>query len=148
MARETTVGGDVKESSAQTIPELSTNQLLEQVDGNALGLKTAIELELFMNEKVEIYLHADREEGALEVINPAVGGTNQPIVRGRNSVVKRKYIEALARCHTIKYTQAAPDPSRPENISLIARKIPDYPFDVVTDTRRGREWVKQLQASI
>ena len=148
MARDNTVGGDIRESAAQTIPEISSNQLLEQVDGHSLGLKTAIELEAFMNEKVEIYVHADRDEGSLDVITPNVNGTNQPLVRGRNATVKRKYVEALARCHTIKYTQAAADPSRPENIALIARKIPDYPFDVVTDTRRGRDWIKQLQASI
>lgn len=108
----------------------------------------ALELEKFMHEEVTIFVHPTRESGSLDVITPNVNGLNQPIVRGKESIVKRKYVEALARCHSIRYEQRVQNPSQPENIQMVEKKVPDYPFDVVSDTKRGKEWLKKLYASV
>ena len=108
----------------------------------------AVEMEKFMSETVVVYVHPSREAGSLEVITPSVNGTNQPIIRGRDLPIKRKYVEALARCHTIKYEQRVPDPSKPDNFQMVEKKVPDYPFDVIQDTPKGKAWLKNIYNSL
>jgi hypothetical protein len=113
----------------------------------SLGMD-AIDLEKFMHEMVTIYVHPTREKGTLDVITPNANGINQPIIRGVNTPVRRKYVEALARCHSIRYEQRVQNPSQPENIQMVEKRVPDYPFDVVEDTKLGKEWLKKIYASI
>lgn len=130
----------------RALDELTTPGLpMEEV--GSMGMD-AVELEAFMHELVTIYVHPTREKGALEVVTPSCNGTNQPIVRGVETPVKRKYVEALARAHSIEYKQRRPDPSAPDNIQMDEVKMPDYPFDLLQDTARGVAWFKRLQQSI
>lgn len=103
-----------------------------------------IELEEFMHEPVTIFMHKSRDLSDLEVETPNVNGFNQPIIRGQKQTIKRKYVEALARCYTIGYEQQVQDPTRPENIQMIERKIPTYPFDVIQDTPKGKQWLTSI----
>ena len=137
---------DLQGATTRTLDELTTPGMpLEQV--GAMGMD-AIELEAFMHEKVEIFVHPTKEKGSLDVITPSCNGINQPIVRGVASIVKRKYVEALARCHSIQYEQKTPDPSKPDAIQMVETKSPDYPFDLLRDSDKGRDWFKRLAASI
>jgi hypothetical protein len=108
----------------------------------------AVKLEKFMHEEVLIYVHPARDKESLEVIVPSVNGSNMPIKRGQEVRVKRKYIESLARCHSIQYEQRVQNPSIPEDIQMIEKKVPDYPFDVREDTKQGKDWLKRVYASI
>lgn len=112
------------------------------------GLTDAVELEAFMHETVEIFVHKGRNKEDLDVINPTVSPKNQPIMRGVWTPVKRKYVEALARAHSVQYVQKVADPSRPEAFVMVERKVPDYPFDVRDDTRRGKKWLESIYASL
>lgn len=112
------------------------------------GISNAAELEAFMSEQVEVFVHKGRGPHDLDVIVPCVGGINQPIVRGHWVPIKRKYIEALARAHTIRYEQKVADPSRPEAFVMVEKKVPDYPFDVRDDSRRGKKWLESIYASL
>jgi hypothetical protein len=111
------------------------------------GLSDAVELEAFMHETVEIFVHKGRGPHDLDVIVPCVG-VNQPIVRGYWTPVKRKFVEALARAHSIRYEQKVADPSRPEAFVMVEKKVPDYPFDVRDDSRRGKKWLESIYASL
>ena len=103
--------------------------------------------EAFANEMVTILVHPDNSEGALDVITPNVNGVNQPIVRGVQTKVKRKYVEALARARFTKYVQKRPDPSRPDYIVMDEVTVLSYPFAVIEDPNpRGREWLEQILA--
>jgi hypothetical protein len=109
---------------------------------------SAAELEAFMNEPVDIFMHPARENGDLDVQVINVNGVNQPIIKGRQTRIKRKYVEAIARGHSIRYTQTVPDPGQPDHIKMIERKIPSYPFDVIADTSKGKAWLKTIYESL
>lgn len=137
---------DLQGSTTRGLDELTTPGLpLEPV--GTMGMDE-VELEAFMHEEVMIYVHPAREKGSLEIICPSCNGINQPIVRGVNSKLKRKYVEALARSHSITYQQRTLDPSKPESIQMVETKMPDYPFDLIQDSQKGRDWFKRLQASV
>jgi len=104
------------------------------------------ELAAFMQEPVTIVVAPSTEGGALEVITPNVNGINQPIVRGKTTTLKRKYVEALARCRTIVYDQQVQDPTRPENIQMVERGAMTYPFSVIADPagEKGAAWLKAI----
>lgn len=146
MARNGSEQDSLRAGRERGLSELTTpDAMVEPVSSMDMD---AIELEKFMHEEVTIYVHKTRESGALEVITPSVGGINQPIIRGVETPVKRKYVEALARCHSVKYEQKVYNPSQPENIQMVETKVPDYPFDVVSDTRKGKEWLKRVYATV
>jgi len=104
----------------------------------------ATEMAAFMNEKVRIIVHATEIEGSLDVITPSVNGINQPVVRGVESVVKRKYVEALARARYTKVTQVM-NPYEREKIKNVETTVLSYPFSVLEDRNPiGREWLKAI----
>ncbi len=137
---------DLQDGMSRGLDELTTAGAALEPVGN-MGMD-AIELEAFMNEPVGIYVHPTKEKGSLDVITPSVNGVNQPIVRGQRVSVKRKYVEALARCHSLRYEQQVQNPSQPENIQMVEMKVPDYPFDVTRDTPKGKAWLRAVYQSV
>lgn len=128
-----------------TLSEIHDHKSVEGVEGE--NFNDAIALEAFMNELVLIYVHTDGTNGALEVITPTVNGVNQPIIRGRNQAIKRKYVEVLARSKITTYRQEVTDPSRPENIQMTPLANMTAPFVVREDRNpRGRAWLEALLA--
>ena len=133
-----------KRGRPKSLSELSLNDSEIEVVADM----TSAELEKFMNEDVGIYMHPAREKGELPVVTPNVNGINQPIIRGAKAFIKRKYVEALARCTTTAYEQQVPDPSRPEAIQMIDKTVPSYPFDVIEDSREGKRWLQAIYAAV
>ncbi len=139
---------DLRQGKGISLGEIGKGQFDDlEVSTNA-GLTNAAELEAFMAEPVVIYVHKARDPQSLDVIVPGVNGINQPIVRGQEVTVKRKYVESLARAHTIRYEQRVSDPSRPDSIQMVPKKVPDYPFDVRQDSRKGKAWLDSIYASV
>jgi len=128
-----------------TLMEIHDHKMVEGVEGE--NLNEAVALEAFMNELVLIYVHTDGTSGALEVVTPTVNGINQPIIRGRNQYVKRKYIEVLAWSKITTYRQEVADPSRPENIQMTPLANMTAPFVVREDRNpKGRAWLENILA--
>jgi hypothetical protein len=126
-----------------SISEIGKGQSIEVVTD--FTPKDAIDLEAFMNEIVTINVYSDGMPGALEVICPTVNGVNQPIIRGRDQKVKRKYVEALARARITNYQQDVVDSSRPENISMRPVANLAYPFTIREDRNKyGQAWLEAL----
>jgi hypothetical protein len=139
---------EIRQPASRGLAELGNADSADVETVTNGGVTDAAERAAFMEEAVEIFVHKGRGQHDLDVIVPSVNGKNQPIVRGHWVPVKRKYVEALARAHTIRYEQKVADPSRPEAFVMEAKAIPDYPFDVRDDSRRGKKWLDAIYASI
>lgn len=103
--------------------------------------------EAFMNELVTVMIHSTTDENQAPHVIVNCNGTNQPIIRGVPTKVRRKYVEILARMKETKYTQVTPNPAAPDVSELRARHGLAYPFDLVDDPNpRGRAWLQHVLA--
>lgn len=101
----------------------------------------------FMNEFVVVHVHATTDENQAPHVIVNCNGVNQPIIRGVDTRVRRKYVEILARMKETKYTQQTRNPAAPDQIDMIARSGLSYPFDVISDANpRGRAWLQNVMA--
>jgi hypothetical protein len=149
MAKETNVETEkLPKGSSIPIGEVGRGMPIEVMsEQDVVKFKEVAELEKFMNEILTIVVHPDISDGALPVICPNVNGINQPIIRGKQVNVKRKYVEVLARTRTTRYEQATPDARKPENIQMTENAAISYPFAVVHDPNpRGRDWLEAIIA--
>jgi len=129
------------------ISEIGLATGLEQVSEN--DFVKAAELEAFMNQYLTIILSPSSNKEDLRVVTPSVGGINQPIVRGRQTKVKRKYVEALVRCTNTRYEQRVSDPSQPHKIKMVEYTVPQYPLTVISDPHpHGFAWLESITASL
>lgn len=143
MARkQTNVGGQTGQKNIP-LSEIGQGQDIEKVSEN--DFVEEVELEAFMHDILTILVHETDKEGELDIICPTVGRTNQPIVRGIETKVKRKYVEALARCRVTTYTQSQPDATRPDKIIMREKTVIRYPFSVLHDPNpKGPDWLKGI----
>lgn len=124
----------------RSLGEIGENSGIERVAENDY----AVELEAFMHEPVTILVHTTGVKGELDVITPMVNQLNQPIIRGVNTTVKRKYVEALARARTTTVTQKQ-NPFYKDRIENIETTTMSYPFSVIDDANpNGREWLESI----
>jgi len=145
MGKYTEVNNDMlPKGKALNLGEIGEAESIEVVSEKNF-MKTA-ELASFMNEIVTILVHQSSEDGALDFAPVQVNGLNQPMLRGAESKVKRKYVEALARTRTTKYVQQVIDPTRPENIQMKELCTLTYPFAVIHDPSGdfGRRWLEEI----
>jgi len=132
--------------NAMTLGEIHDGGgVIEQA--SEVDIRKVAELSAFMHEKLVVYVHPGMTSGDLPVIVVTVNGTNQPIIRGRQQTIRRKYVESLARSRITNYEQATPDSSKPENIQMIPNSSPTYPFSVYEDPNRlGPAWLEAIMS--
>lgn len=136
---------DVRDDKDVDLGEIKQHEQIEKVSEN--DFYTAAEEEAFMNEILTIEVAEAMTDEELDIIVPAVNGVNQPIIRGREAKVKRKYVEALARSRVTTYKQETYDPTRPDQIKMVARTSVTYPFQVLHDPNpKGRAWLNAIKA--
>lgn len=108
---------------------------------------TKAELLRFMEEPVKVVVHRTADKLADPVVEVWNGGIRQMFIRGVPIVVKRKFVELLARARDIKYEQQVyVDKGNGEAVN---RMIPviglKYAFDVLEDRNpRGPDWLKNI----
>jgi len=124
------------------IDELGDSHPLEVVS-DSVRIKDAMELEAFMNERVQIRVHASQMEGSLAIECLTLNGITQPIVRGVPTWVKRKYVELLGQGSTSKIQQRT-NPYDLSDITITEQRAIAYPFDVLSDTDKGRKWLEGI----
>lgn len=146
MAKQTDIITDsIPSAEIKPLAEISGGSIIEPVSANDFT-KDALELEAFMQEPIKIMIHPSTVDGELDVQTPAVNGINQPIIRGAEIMVKRKYVEALARCRLTKYEQVI-DPLDRSNIQMRERTVIAYPFSILEDRNpKGGPWIKGIMA--
>ena len=104
-----------------------------------------LELLKFMEEEVTIVVHDSTnptDEPVPYVIN---GGQRQAFIRGQKQRVKRKYVEVLARMKVTGYTQERfRDSQNIDSIRNIQHNALRYPFSVIEDSQRGKDWLEAI----
>ena len=125
------------------ISDLSYHEPIQKIAAN--DLIDQAELAAFMEDYLVIRVHTNNMEGEIPVISVCVNGTNQNIIRGRDQMVKRKYVEVLARTRTTGFEQETQDASKPENIQMLPTVSLTYPFAVVRDDHKmGKAWLDSV----
>lgn len=138
---------DNYDGTGKGFDEVGSLPPVEQVSEN--DFVSAAELEKFMNEKLTIIVHETDSPGALEVICPQVNGVNQPIVRGDKAIVKRKYVEVLARSMITTQHQRVRDLNDPSSIETRGKSVRSYPFTVLHDPNpNGEPWLMSIIESV
>ena len=127
------------------IEVLDDQELVEPVSA-AMDFRQLAADEAFMHEIVTVMVHPTTDENQPPHVIVNVNGTNQPIIRGVPTPIKRKYLEVLARMKETKYTQMTPNPAAPDVSEMRARTALAYPFDLVQDSAKGRAWLQNVLA--
>lgn len=149
MAKKHTdvVNENLPKEKAIPMEEIGGKQAIEKMaETDVVKLDDIAAQEAFANEILTIQIHESDKEGALDIINPSVNGTNMPMLRGKPIEVKRKYVEALARSRSTSYTQRMPGQMEDQSkIRMVDRTVMTYPFSVLHDPNpRGRDWLVEI----
>ena len=140
-----TEAGEVAQGKPIKLDEFGKHDGIQPVAEN--DFNGQMDLEAFMNEVLTIQIADSPFKNAKKVVTPTVNGINQPIIRGYPVKVKRKYVEALARCRETDYDQTIPDMNRPEVAFLKPRTTLVEPFTVLDDPNpAGRAWLQAILA--
>lgn len=121
---------------------------IQPVDGPG-GMDLAQRL-AFMEEPVKIIVHESTDQNDPDP-NPLlqVNGRNQYIIRGQEQVIKRKFVEVLARAKKTSYTQSQRHDPVTGNVyqSMNPRTALRYPFSVLEDKNpNGSAWLRKILA--
>lgn len=121
---------------------------IEPVTANK-DLAAIVRDEMFMEEVLVINIAPGQVESDNPCITLNVNGTNQPVWRGYDTPVRRKYVEVLARMKTTGYSQAPTDYINPERSNALQPRTGQvYPFDVLSDPSgaKGTGWLRHILA--
>jgi hypothetical protein len=133
-------------NSNQGVEVLDDTPIIETVSEN-VDFRELASSEAFMNEIVTVLVHSSTNENEPPHIIVNCNGTNQPIVRGIPTKMRRKYVEILARMKETRYNQITPNPAAPDVTHMNARHGLVYPFELLEDTNpRGRAWLTNVLA--
>ena len=116
-----------------------------QVDPNMIRTDQ-LDMEAFMNEIVKIRITESNREGDLKVVPLTVNDRTHPVMRGRETPVRRMFVECLARAKETTYQDALENPMDPSSIVRVPATALSYPFTVIEDSQRGRKWLEKILA--
>ena len=106
------------------------------------------ELEAFMNEPVMVTVMSGGKDNEAPFVQVAVNGVIQMFHRDVPIVVKRKYVERLARAKESGYDQTVDDRLGEKMNQLHQKHSLRYPFQVNRDDNpRGAAWLRAVLAS-
>lgn len=119
---------------------------IQVVDGPEWKDKAA--LLAFMEEPVTVVVHTSSDKYAVQIPEIWVDGRVQRFLRGEEIVVKRKFVEGLARAKLDSYqNQEYTDENGDRNFRYPKSVALKYPFAVTRDENpRGAAWLKKVLA--
>jgi hypothetical protein len=104
----------------------------------------------FLEEPVEVMVAEPQDEKESSLVQLFVQGRSQMIIPGQPIVIKRKYLEVLARAKQIRYKPVVKIndlTGAPVNM-MIPRLVLRYNFSVIQDKNpKGAEWLRRILAS-
>ena len=104
----------------------------------------------FLEEPVEIMVAEPQDEKESNLVQLFVQGRSQMIIPGQPIIIKRKYLEVLARAKQIRYKPVVKIndlTGAPVNM-MIPRLVLRYNFSVIQDKNpKGAEWLRRILAS-
>jgi len=120
---------------------------IEQVEVNSLSMDTFSEM-MFMEELVKIRIEPLTEKNPRKMIDLYVNGIPEWVPVGRPWIMRRKYVEVLARSKpmSIQTKHEQPEESLDPQNEVIRSTSAQFPFSVLQDTPRGIEWLNQIMA--
>lgn len=125
------------------LPPLELGDTPEIVVADRIRMDEA-DLDAFMQEMVEVVVAESTDENAVPLVEVSVNGRRIYLQRGVPTMVKRMYVERLARAKKMVYSQNL-DPRLGESINTLHRRSAlDYPFAVTNDTEKGKVWLKKV----
>lgn len=127
-----------------TIGEIG-QQSIEVID-KPLSLE-GIELEKFMHEPVTVVVLSSGDEDEVDMVPVGVNGVTQYFRRNVAQVVKRKFVERLARAKKTNYSQNIDDRLGEAMNRLTRHPSLQYPFTVIQDSNpKGPAWLRGILA--
>lgn len=102
----------------------------------------------FMEEPVEVMVHESTDQNADNPVHVACNGINQYFWRGQAQVVKRKYVEILARAkQTAMATREIRNYDGELSTQVTKSTALRYPFSIISDSNpKGSVWLKAVLA--
>lgn len=102
----------------------------------------------FMEEKLEVVVNEDTNPNAENPVQISVNGVNQFFMRGQPQVVKRKFVEVLARAkRTVVTTPEVNDGNGARTMQIRQQSSLRYPFQVMNDPNpKGAPWLRALMS--
>lgn len=144
-AAEQTVGQDRPRVQRAAGPARNSLEpaLIETVD--RVVSKEKLDALAFMEEPVKVVVHTTTNETDEPIPVVWNGGIQQAFIRGEEQVVKRKFVEILARAKRTVFSQERlPDNNGYKQVPRTALR---YPFAVVEDRNpKGAAWLKSVLA--
>lgn len=116
----------------------------EPVDGP--NMKSKIEMLAFMEERVVVRIHKSADKFAENPVPLWNGGRPVALFRGQPTVVKRKYVEVLARAKTSTYEDVEDTDRRGVRYHRYPKQTAlQYPFEVLEDRNPlGKPWLEKI----
>ena len=126
-----------------TGPIIRDDKTIVEADGGSMD--RAAELK-FMEESVEVMVHDSTDPNAENPVLVAVNGVNQYFIRNQPQVVKRKFVEVLARAKTTAIATREVVGFDGERTTRIDKSTAlRYPFSVIRDSNpSGAQWLRNV----
>ena len=101
----------------------------------------------FANEMVTVMVHESTDKNAHPFPEVIVNGRVQRFVRGNEQQVRRCFVEKLARLKKTTYdNQKTKDVNNEDVYRYPSHTALEYPFVVIGDSERGKQWLKGILA--
>lgn len=103
---------------------------------------------MFMEELVKIRIEPLTEKNPRKIIDLYVNGVAEWVPVGRPWIMRRKYVEVLARSKpmSVQTKHEQPEESLDPQNEVIRSTSAQFPFSVLQDTPRGIEWLNTIMA--
>jgi hypothetical protein len=125
----------------QTLPPLNVDDIGERtIEPSEVLRVNELELAAFMEEPVTIYVHPSNDANAPKIEYVGVEGRRQFIMRGETQVIRRKYVERLARARKTTFSQDLDRKDETLNV-VYPQSANAIEFSVRKDTDRGHTWL-------
>lgn len=100
----------------------------------------------FNEEVIEVMVHESTDKNAEAIVEVFNNGIPQRFIRGQKQMVKRKFVEVLAKAKPTNYTQRAEsDRDFTEGGAFVPHTAIRYPFSVTNDPNpRGADWLRSI----
>lgn len=123
--------------------------LIEPVDRPMEGLDNEkLAMLAFMDMDVEIHIHSTNDKDAEQIFELFINGQREVFRRNEKKVVKRRFVDLLARLKPTTYTQQ--EVTKSDGVKDIVYHPHTglrYPFSVVRDPHpRGGDWLRSVLA--
>lgn len=118
---------------------------IERVDGPVSKDKLA--MLAFMEEPVKVMVHDTTDPTVMPIPQVRNGEASQFFIRGQEQVVKRKFVEILARAKkTTRGNEKFVDGNGDDSYRYPAHSALLYPFSVIEDSQKGKDWLRKILA--